>query len=315
MMLARLAFMKRDQTARVGRLVTRSTTAMFRGLKRKSLPAVVEAANRRTIAAPRGKGNGAGKRPGYKEKMKRAVTTLLLPLALLCAGATAGADPAPDRLTARLEALSAQGNGEAAYHLGMIHHLVLGGVPKDARKALELFRLAAERGDPLGAYKLGCYYHGQGEGLVENDVELALRHKLVAAEAGYSLAQRDVGDIYAQRGDYGRALKWYDSAARQADVVAIALVSNLYDPIFYFDGVEPGRALAFAYNLIGVRMLRSENELVGRQVEEDLRRRTDPAIIARGEPIADAWRPRRTPLTDKTLAGLGSAERLVAATP
>ena len=99
---------------------------------------------------------------------------------------------AASELASKLTAMSAAGSGEAAYHLGMLYHLGMDGVPKDTRKAFELFKLATERGDPLGAYQYGCYFDGQGEGVVKVDPALALKYKLVAAEAGYALAQEDV---------------------------------------------------------------------------------------------------------------------------
>ncbi len=73
------------------------------------------------------------------------------------------------------------------------------GVAQDNRRAFALFQAAAEAGDPLAAYKVGCYHAGQFPGVVPQDEEQALRYKLVAAEAGYSLAQVDVANIYMRR--------------------------------------------------------------------------------------------------------------------
>src|SRR3546814_8206416 len=80
---------------------------------------------------------------------------------------------APEGLLAKLASLAAEGNGEAAYHLGMAYHLGANGVEKDPQKAFELFTQSAETGDPLGAYMLGSYYEGEGGEAVETNPELA----------------------------------------------------------------------------------------------------------------------------------------------
>jgi len=76
-------------------------------------------------------------------------------LALLFFAVVMLASPAnaePTALQTRLETLSSNGSGEAAYHLGMVYHMGLEGTAKDPKKAFELFKLSAERGDPFGAY-------------------------------------------------------------------------------------------------------------------------------------------------------------------
>jgi TPR repeat protein len=95
-----------------------------------------------------------------------------------CGNAQAASDLIP-----ALERLAAQDNAEAIYHLGMAYQTGAGVSEKPA-KALEAFRRAAALGDVLASYKLGCFYDGQGGNLVQGDPEIALRHKLVAAEAG-----------------------------------------------------------------------------------------------------------------------------------
>lgn len=152
------------------------------------------------------------------------VATLLLLLILSVPGFARSAG----ELEARLTALSAAGSGEAAYHLGMLYYVGLAGTPKDTRKAFELFKLAAERGDPLGAYKYGCYFDGQGEGIVESDRKMALRWKLVAAKAGYVRAQQDVTRHLFAEGDTPVALRWLEAAAAQGDMMALGALGSLY---------------------------------------------------------------------------------------
>lgn len=128
---------------------------------------------------------------------------------------------AEPQIAQKLTVLSNTGRGEASYYLGMLHHLGMDGVTKDTRKAFELFKLSADRGDPLGAYKYGCYFDGQGEGVVKYDSKLALRYKLVAAEAGYALAQQDVAAHLFAAGDKLGSVKWLEKAAAQGSPTAL----------------------------------------------------------------------------------------------
>ncbi|WP_375421807.1 tetratricopeptide repeat protein [uncultured Sphingomonas sp.] len=129
-------------------------------------------------------------------------------------------------LHAQLESLARMGNAEAAYHLGMLAHTGTGG-PRDAKKAFAWFTKAAAAGDPLGAYKVGCFYAGQGEGVVDVAPERALKYKLVAASTGYSLAQYDVGVHYAQQGRFSEALPWFMQAAEQGYPMSLFAVPSI----------------------------------------------------------------------------------------
>lgn len=138
---------------------------------------------------------------------------LILLLAVLSGCVSMGAiDP---QQAGRVVALAQTGNAEAQYHTGMFYNNGVGGMPRDPRRAFEWFRQSAAGGDPLGAYKLGCYYAGQFPGAVELDDAQALAMKLVAAKAGYSLAQHDVGGIYYGRKEYAEAARWLTLAADQ----------------------------------------------------------------------------------------------------
>src|SRR5688572_1159211 len=83
-------------------------------------------------------------------------------------------------------ALANKGDAEAQYHAGMMYNNGIG-TQRDLRQAFEWFQKATASNDPLGAYKLGCYYAGQGEGVVTADSDQALKYKLIAAKAGYAL--------------------------------------------------------------------------------------------------------------------------------
>jgi TPR repeat protein len=236
----------------------------------------------------------------------------LLPLALLAASP---AWAAPDSLRPRLEELAASGSGEAAYHLGMIHHLGLEGAGKDASKAFAQFKVAAERGDALGAYKLGCFYAGQGGGAVTPDPALALRWKTVAAEAGYALAQEDVAHMLLESGDSARALGWYEAAARQGSARALMTLGVLHDP----EALEgPARhvpkdlAKSYAYLSLFFNLSdRPEMAAAKAAFLKEVTARMSKGEIERAEAFVKGWRTQPTPLTAKANLGLAAAEQLV----
>jgi len=82
--------------------------------------------------------------------------------------------------------LADKGNAEAQYHVGMMHNNGIG-TKQDPRQAFGWFQKSTASGDPLGAYKLGCYYDGQGAGIVTPDTSEALKYKLISAKAGLRL--------------------------------------------------------------------------------------------------------------------------------
>jgi TPR repeat protein len=72
-------------------------------------------------------------------------------------------------------ALANKGDAEAQYHVGMMYNNGIG-TQQDLRQAFEWFQKSAASNDPLGAYKLGCYYDGQGAGIVTSDSDEALKY-------------------------------------------------------------------------------------------------------------------------------------------
>jgi TPR repeat protein len=133
-----------------------------------------------------------------------------------------------DEKAARIVVLAEAGHAEAQYHVGMFYNNGAGGMSRDPRRAFEWFRKAAAGGDPLGAYKVGCYYAGQFPGAVEADDDKALAMKLVAAEAGYSLAQSDVGNIYYNRRNFTEAVRWWKRATEQGLTGAHYALHTIY---------------------------------------------------------------------------------------
>jgi len=224
----------------------------------------------------------------------------------LCLMPLAACDQAQSEpLVPALEKLAAQNNAEAIYHLGMIAH-VGAGAPKDPARALEIFRRAAALGDPLAAYKLGCYYNGQGEGLVARDDDLALKYKLVAAKAGYALAQLDVGGLYARRGELMAAEAWLAKAAAQGwpdALMANAAIGN-GGPGLPRDQARIVAWFRLYLNRGGVQQ--GQREWLAAQEAK-----MTPEERDRADAIVRSYRPAPTPLTIKALSGQRAAQALV----
>jgi TPR repeat protein len=239
----------------------------------------------------------------------KARLRLFVPLALFaaCCPPAAAADA---NVTARLEKMAAERNPEAAYHLGMIYHLGLDGAARDPAKAFKLFKQAAEGGDPLGAYKTGCYYAGQGEGAVAADTALALRHKLVAAEAGYALAQYEVAQHYLQRGDRENGLRWLEAAARQGSSQALLALGSYHSGRPFAEARDGAKY--YAYTLLSLEGEDDETRAFAAELKAMFATGLSRQEIDGGEKIIARWRATPTPVTLRANAGQKAAEALVA---
>ena len=212
---------------------------------------------------------------------------------------------AQDPLFVRLQELAASNNAQAIYHMGMAYHLGAG-VTKDQGKAFAAFKKASELGDPLAAYKLGCFYAGQGEGIVAPDAEKAFAFKSVAAKAGYALAQLDIAGSYAAKGDLKESIHWVEQAAAQGWPDALYTLAALHNG---YNGVAPDHVKAATYFRLYMRAgHESPPELAKLEatLSED-----EKAKAARG---AATYVPTPTALTRKGLSGQRAAEELVATT-
>lgn len=208
-----------------------------------------------------------------------------------------------------LQRLAKANSAEAIYHLGMA--LQTGaGIAKDRAKALDAFRQATALGDPLASYKLGCYYDGQGAGLITPDVSLALKHKLVAARAGYALAEQDVGILYMRSGDEPTGLTWLEKAAAQGWSGGLMALASVYNGAA---GVDPDPAKTAAY----FRLFLARSEPDARQVEwlSHFEEHMSPADRRRAEEIVRVYHPAPTELTLKGLSGQRAAQALIEANP
>jgi hypothetical protein len=249
---------------------------------------------------------GAKLPPGRRGKEMRIALIATAALALLAATPACGQ---PADLAQRLERLARAGNPEAAYHLGMLYNNGIG-VPRDPQRAFAQFRIAAEGGDPLGAYKLGCYYSGQfgGEAVAPDEAQ-ALRWKLVAARAGYSLAQLDVASIHARHERWLEALPWFEAAARQGEPQALYNLS-----VIYRDGLGTAPSPPRLWAMFRLSQLASRgvlNENATRALDEVWRSLT-PAQREEARQIAGSFVTGPAELTLRAANGLARAESLAA---
>jgi uncharacterized protein len=193
-------------------------------------------------------------------------------------------------------ALAGKGDAEAQYHVGMMYNNGIG-TQQDLRQAFEWFQKATASKDPLGAYKLGCYYDGQGEGIVANDRSEALKYKLIAAEAGYALAQHDVALLYAKQDNFEEAMKWWKLAGDQGHEKSLYNLSGLY---FQGKGAPKDLSLAYAYYKL--------SKLVPPDKVKGMAGILDKPELAKAEKLVSEWKPQPTALTLKAKRGITAAE-------
>ncbi len=199
-------------------------------------------------------------------------------------------------------ALANKGDAEAQYHAGMMYNNGIG-TQRDLRQAFEWFQKATASNDPLGAYKLGCYYDGQGEGVVANDVNEALKYKLIAAQAGYSLAQHDVALLYVKQENFEEAMKWWKLAGDQGHPKSLYSLSGLY---FQGKGAPKDLALAYAYYKL--------SKLVPPDKVKGMAGILTKPELTNAEKLVSEWKPQPTALTLKAMRGVTAAEDLLKTT-
>ncbi len=203
-----------------------------------------------------------------------------------------------------LLALANKGDAEAQYHVGMMYNNGIG-TQQDTRQAFGWFEKSAAAHNPLGAYKLGCYYAGQGAGVVAANEAEALKYKLVAAEEGYSLAQHDVAVVYAQKGNFEAAVKWLKLASDQGYERSLYGLSSSYHE---GKGVPQDLTLALAYYKLSMLVADADLTDSRKAVLDEMIARMSDVDLARAQKIVLEWKPRPTALTIKASGGIAEAE-------
>ena len=246
--------------------------------------------------------------------MKLKWSAMWVALCFLCAAAWADTEgtQAQRELRHKLALSAERGNAEAEYHLGMLYNSGLLGVAQDLPRAYRSFARSAALGDPLGAYKQGCYLAGQFPGVVPLDPSRALEHKLVAARAGYDLAQFDVASIYFQQGLYAQAQQWLQLAADQGRAMALFNLS-----VGHVRGQWPAsdRALGYAYFKLAKLVAEGSLNPKAEASLDELARQMSPEQLAQANALVAAWKPQPSALTSKARQGIAAAQALANLAP
>lgn len=228
---------------------------------------------------------------------------LILIAQLFYLSPTKAAENNKEELVTRLSQLAQQGQAEAQYHLGMMYNNGII-VKADPQQAFQLFSQSAAQGHALASYKLGCYYHGQFKGVVPVDTNLALKYKLVAAEAGYELAQFDVGTHYFQSNDIIKALWWWEKSALQGYDLATARLA--YHHMHF--SKEPIKAYAM---LLILREISTKTNAPVEQAITKLETELSDDDKATAQKQKQAWQITPTALSIKAKMGFREVERLL----
>ncbi|MCU7837710.1 MAG: sel1 repeat family protein [gamma proteobacterium symbiont of Taylorina sp.] len=206
-----------------------------------------------------------------------------------------------------IESLAKQGSPEAQYHLGMFYNNGIG-TQKNTAKAFEWFEKSALTGDPLGYYKLGCYYAGQGQEFIAIDSDKALEYKLIAAHKGYSFAQSDVASTYFESGEIDEAVKWWKSAANQGDAQSFYILYELYSK-----GIRIPRDAILSYRYLKIIERNSSTDqklIIAEKLIALEKEMTDMQLIESNDFVIK-WAAEQTPLTLKGINGLETSKQLV----
>ena len=217
-------------------------------------------------------------------------------------GATSALASDESILFEQLLELAKAENPEAQYYVGMMFNNGIG-VGRDPEKAFDWFLKSSAGGDPLGAYKVGCYYAGQF-GVVTINHDKALEYKLVAAEAGYSLAQSDVAVTYGSRGNLEDAVRWWTVSAHQGHSQSLWNLS-----IMYYRGkiVPRDMAAAYAYLELSARAAGIAESEIRETMIEQFSSELSAAELDEAREIISDWKALPTPRTLRVDEGLQAA--------
>lgn len=218
-------------------------------------------------------------------------------IAILSLRSVHAQDPSPEMMFKRLAALASTGNADVKYNLGMFLNNGIG-TPRDNRTAFQYFSEAADAGNALASYKVGCYLTGQFPGVVPINEAEALKFKLRAAEAGYDLAQYDVGMHFGKKGDLANAVIWWERSSRQANVQATAYLAN-----YYSSKSSPDKIKGFALMLVLKDLMPNVTKELLDHIEK-LDSQLSTAEKSEANTIRLSWVTGPTPLTTKARTGI-----------
>jgi TPR repeat protein len=233
--------------------------------------------------------------------MRRSISLSLL---LLAAALPAAAGPLEDGLAAykagdfdKAAALlmpqaEKSNNPRAQEKIGRMYHRGRG-LPKDAAKAAEWYRKAADQGDAAAAARLGSMYR-IGEGLPRDQVQAA-RWYAMGAQKGNPLAQVGLG-FMAMEGvgtpaDFKAAAAWFLKATEQGDAQAMLAMGTLCEQ---GKGVPKDIVQAYKwFSLAAVDDGEYEEELFerARRERDAIKTKMTPQQIEAGDREVRRWKP------------------------
>lgn len=127
----------------------------------------------------------------------------------------------------------------------LFHHFEK--VQPEQEAALYWMRRCAENGDSVYMYLLAKAYADKKFGEKDADTE-SYNWYMKSAEAGYRLAQTEMGNIYlmgiGRKKDFGQAMDWFKKAAEQNEHAALYNIGTMYEK---GEGVEKNHRRAFSY--------------------------------------------------------------------
>ncbi len=134
-----------------------------------------------------------------------------------------------DQTIAYLEQAYQMGHVRAGQVLGRMYYLGAG-IDRDKKKAVELYRAAAERGDAYALHSLGLA-EIKGEGTTQNEKD-GLEKLLQSVEAGHTFSFNAIGGFYlnGQHVDENvdRAVYYYNRSAARDDIYGYLNMGTLY---------------------------------------------------------------------------------------
>ncbi|MBC3875983.1 tetratricopeptide repeat protein [Undibacterium flavidum] len=200
-----------------------------------------------------------------------------------------------EAMFSRLSALAPSGNADIKYNLGMFLNNGIG-TARDNKTAYKYFTEAAELGHELASYKVGYYLAGQFPGTVPVN----------EAEAGYDLAQFDVGMHFIKKRDLENANLWWERASRQGNMQAT--LAYLY---YLSKSASPNEVTSYALGLMLKEMMPDPTkELLAHIATLETKLTTEQKSEA--NTIRASWFTGKTPLTLKAQEGINALLALLA---
>lgn len=178
-----------------------------------------------------------------------------------------------------------QGNADAQNYLGWAYANGQG-VSKDLVKAVEWYRKAADQGNPHAQERLGWAYH-EGTG-VPKDAAKAAEWWGKAAEQNLAFAQNALGVLYDHGTgvpkDAAKAVEWYRKAANQGNSDA---QHNLSISYWFGSGCPQDRVRTYMW----ANLAAAQGHAAAIKNRDLLDKRMTPDQIAEAQRLTREWKP------------------------